>query len=63
VKTVEEFAKLGGYSQTTFRRIFDNVFHEPVYEWMLSRRKEEIIYELQNTRLWMPLHVSVAVLV
>ena len=49
VKTVEEFAKLGGYSQTTFRRIFDNVFHEPVYEWMLSRRKEEIIYELQNT--------------
>lgn len=26
VKTVEEFAKLGGYSQTTFRRIFDHVF-------------------------------------
>lgn len=49
VKTVEDFAHLGGYTVTTFRRIFNSVFHEPVYEWMLSRRKENIIYELQHT--------------
>lgn len=49
VKTVEDFAQLGGYTVTTFRRIFHSVFHEPVYEWMLKRRKESILYELQNT--------------
>lgn len=49
VKTVEEFARLGGYTVTTFRRIFNSVFHEPVYEWMLDRRKEGIIYELHHT--------------
>lgn len=49
VKTVEDFAHLGGYTVTTFRRIFNSVFHEPVYEWMLSRRKESIIYELKHT--------------
>lgn len=49
VKTVEEFARLGGYTATTFRRIFNSVFHEPVYEWMLHRRKENIIYELHHT--------------
>lgn len=49
VKTVEEFANRGGYTVTTFRRIFNSVFHEPVYEWMLKRRKEEILYELHHT--------------
>lgn len=49
VKTVEEFAHLGGYSVTTFRRIFSSVFHEPVYEWMVNRRKEAIIYDLRYT--------------
>lgn len=49
MKTVEEFAKLGGYSTTTFRRIFTSVFHQPVYEWMLERRKEGIVYDLQQT--------------
>ena len=28
VKTVEEFAELGGYTVTTFRRIFTSVFHQ-----------------------------------
>ena len=50
VKTVEEFAQLGGYTATTFRRIFNNVFHEPVYEWMMKRKKETIIYELHHTK-------------
>ena len=49
VKTVEEFAELGGYTATTFRRIFTSVFHRPVYEWMQERRKEGILYELRHT--------------
>ena len=28
VKTVEDFAQLGGYTVTTFRRIFNSVFHD-----------------------------------
>lgn len=50
VKTVEDFAQLGGYTATTFRRIFNSVFHEPVYEWMIKRKKEKVIYELRNTK-------------
>ena len=50
VKTVEDFAQLGGYTVTTFRRIFNSVFHEPVYEWMMKRRKEGIIYDLRYTQ-------------
>ena len=49
VKTVEELAHLGGYTLSTFRRIFNNVFHEPVYEWMQARRKEGILDDLLNT--------------
>lgn len=49
VKTVEELAHLGGYTVSTFRRIFNNVFHEPVYEWMQARRKESILDDLLNT--------------
>ena len=49
VKTVEELAQLGGYTISTFRRIFNSVFHEPVYEWMLARRKENVLDDLQNS--------------
>ena len=49
VKTVEELAKLGGYTTITFRRIFTSVFHQPVYEWMQERRKEGILYDLKQT--------------
>lgn len=35
VKTVEDLAHLGGYSITTFRRMFKNMFNEPAYEWIL----------------------------
>ena len=35
VKTVEELAQLGGYTVATFRRIFNSVFHQPVYELSL----------------------------
>lgn len=49
VKTVEELAQLGGYTTTTFRRIFNSVFHKPVYEWMMEKRRESIAYELRYT--------------
>ncbi|MDD3036573.1 helix-turn-helix transcriptional regulator [Bacteroides sp.] len=49
VKTVEELAHLGGYTVSTLRRIFTNVFHEPVYEWMQARRKEGILDDLANS--------------
>lgn len=49
VKTVEDFAQLGGYTVPTFRRIFNSLFHEPVYEWMIERKKEAVIYELRHT--------------
>ena len=49
VKTVEEFAQLGGYSVTTFRRIFKAIFNEPSYEWMMKQRKESIMYQLKYT--------------
>lgn len=49
-KTVEDFAHLGGYTLSTFRRIFNNVFHEPVYEWMLARRREDILDELHHSQ-------------
>ena len=43
IKSVEEFAQLGGYSVTTFRRIFKAIFNEPAYEWMMKQRKESIL--------------------
>jgi len=50
VKTVEEFAHLGGYSTTTFRRLFKNVYGVPVYEWMLDKKREGILNDLQSTK-------------
>lgn len=49
VKTVEELAQLGGYTVSTFRRIFNHVFHEPVYEWMQARRKEGILDDIHHS--------------
>lgn len=37
VKSVEEFAHLGGYTTTTFRRLFKNMYGIPVYEWILEK--------------------------
>ena len=59
VKTVEELAQLGGYTISTFRRIFNSVFHEPVYEWMLARRKEGIVINMvSNPCLISPISVK-----
>jgi AraC-like DNA-binding protein len=53
VKTVEEFAHLGGYATTTFRRIFRNIYGKPVYEWILDKKREGILHDLQYTGLRM----------
>ena len=38
-ENVEEFAHLGGYTTTTFRRLFKNMYGVPVYEWILSKER------------------------
>lgn len=50
VKNVEEFAHLGGYTTTTFRRLFKNMYGVPVYEWILDKKREGIIDELRYTQ-------------
>lgn len=50
VKNVEEFAHLGGYTTTTFRRLFKNMYGVPVYEWILDKKREGIINDLQFTK-------------
>lgn len=50
VKNVEEFAHLGGYTTTTFRRLFKNMYGEPVYEWILNKKREGILSDLQYTK-------------
>ncbi|MFA6832691.1 MAG: AraC family transcriptional regulator [Bacteroidaceae bacterium] len=49
VKNVEDFAHLGGYNLSTFRRIFKNVYGMAVYEWILDKKREGIINDLQHT--------------
>lgn len=49
VKTVEEFAHLGGYTTTTFRRLFKNLYDMPVYEWVLDKKREGVLNDLQFT--------------
>lgn len=51
VKNVEEFAHLGGYTTTTFRRLFKNLYGVPVYEWILEKKREGILNDLQYTNM------------
>ncbi len=50
VKNVEEFAHLGGYTTTTFRRLFKNLYGVPVYEWILDKKREGILHDLEHTK-------------
>ena len=50
-KNVEEFAHLGGYNTTTFRRLFRNLYGVPVYEWMLEKKREGILEDLQHSNM------------
>lgn len=51
VKNVEEFAHLGGYTTTTFRRLFRNLYGVPVYEWILDKKREGILDDLRHTQM------------
>ncbi len=51
VKNVEEFAHLGGYTTTTFRRLFKNMYGVPVYEWMLAKKREGILDDLRFSKM------------
>lgn len=51
VKNVEDFASLGGYSTTTFRRLFKNLYGMPVYEWILEKKREGILEDLQHSKM------------
>lgn len=51
VKNVEDFAHLGGYTTTTFRRLFKNLYGVPVYEWMLEKKRIGILEDLQHTKM------------
>lgn len=50
-KDVEAFAQMGGYSTPTFRRLFKETFGEPVYQWMLKKKCEDIQIDLTTTEL------------
>lgn len=50
VKNVEEFAHLVGYTTTTFRRLFKNMYGVPVYEWILDKKREGILDDLRYTK-------------
>lgn len=50
VKSVEDFAHLGGYTTTTFRRLFKNMYGVPVYEWILDKKREGILDDLRYTQ-------------
>lgn len=51
VKDVEDFASLGGYSLSTFRRMFKETFDEPAYQWMLKQKCEDIRNDLMTSEL------------
>ncbi|MDR0748965.1 MAG: helix-turn-helix transcriptional regulator [Tannerellaceae bacterium] len=51
VKDVEEFARLGGYSVPTFRRMFKETFDEPAYQWMLKQKKQDILNDITTTNM------------
>jgi AraC-like DNA-binding protein len=42
----QELADLCGYGITTFRRIFKEEFGTAVYQWLLKKRSEHILYRL-----------------
>ena len=39
-----------GYTTTTFRRLFKNMYGVPVYEWILDKKREGILNDLQYTK-------------
>lgn len=53
-KSVKELADICGYSLSAFKRIFKEIFNEPVYQWMLQQKtknlKEKLTEENVNLK-------------
>ncbi len=47
-KNVQGLAKMCGYSVGMFRRMFREIFDEPVYQWMLKQKAEELKVRLSE---------------
>ena len=45
-KTAKELAEICGYSIETFRRLFNQEFQVPVYQWLQKRKAELVLYRL-----------------
>lgn len=45
-KNVQELAQLCGYSMSGFKRLFKEIFNEPVYRWMLQQKAERLRLKL-----------------
>jgi AraC-like DNA-binding protein len=48
-RDVGSFARLGGYSISTFRRLFRETFDEPVYQWMMKQKCRGIYEDITTT--------------
>ncbi len=46
VESVEEFARLGGYNVSTFRKKFKAHFNESAYQWILKQKSKHIKYKI-----------------
>lgn len=49
VANVEEFARLAHVSLSAFNRKFKKHFNEPAYQWMLRRKTEGVLDDIQGT--------------
>lgn len=59
IKDVQEFAELGGYSLSTFRRLFKDTFGEPVYQWIVRKKARISFVILQPLIFLSPKFVTV----
>lgn len=46
VKTAKELAQICGYGLETFRRIFNNEFNMPIYQWLQKKKAEFVLFRL-----------------
>ncbi len=51
VRDVEDLAELGGYSVSTFRRMFRETFEEPPHQWIVKKKCEDIYKDLKSSDL------------
>lgn len=43
-----ELARLCGYGQSTFQRLFQKEFKKTVYQWMIEQKAKHILYQIQK---------------